>query len=457
MFTNAYSMSGTAFFGRRYMKLYVYWPVSVHPAPRRALLISYGVGSTAKALTDTEALESIDVVDTSRGVIELSGIVFPDPAEHPLNDPRVRVHIEDGRYFLQTTDRRYDLITGEPPPPNIAGVVSLYTREYFELMRDRLAPGGIATYWLPVHSMSDRGTLAVIRGFCDAFADCSLWHGSGTDLMLVGTRGAAGPVSEAHFAAQWRDPVVARELAGLGFERPEQLGALFVGDADYLRALTAGAPAVTDDRPKRITAPPSSREGLERLRAELVDVEAARARFRESPLIEALWPERLRAASLPYFEWQRILNDFLWDEGDPNESSVDDLHRVLTRSSLRTPALWLLDSDADRQQILDRADAGRRAHPALQLHLGIRRLAARDYAGALEPLQRAEAAERLRRQALGLRIFALAMDGRVETARRLARARFEELGEAGRLQSFWRWMGARFGIDPRPLELAAEG
>jgi predicted membrane-bound spermidine synthase len=457
MFTNAYSMSGTAFFARRYMKLYVYWPVAVHPEPRRALLISYGVGSTAKALTDTAALESIDVVDTSRNVIELSGIAFPDPAEHPLNDPRVRVHIEDGRYFLQTTDHRYDLITGEPPPPNIAGVVSLYTREYFELMRDRLAPGGIATYWLPVHSMSDRGNLAVIRGFCDAFADCSLWNGSGTDLMLVGTRGATGPVSEAHFAAQWRDPVVAPELAGLGFERPEQLGALFVGDADYLRALTAGAPAVTDDRPKRITAPPSSREGLERLRAELVNVEAARARFRESPLVEALWPERLRAASLPYFEWQRILNDFLWDEGDPNESSVDDLHRVLTRSSLRTPALWLLDSDADRQRILDQADAGRRAHPALQLHLGIRRLAARDYAGALEPLQRAEAGQRLRRQALGLRIFALAMDGRVETARRLARARFEELGEAGRLQSFWRWMGARFGIDPRPLELAAEG
>jgi spermidine synthase len=456
MFTNAYSMSGSAYFGRRYMKLYVYWPVAVHPAPRHALLISYGVGSTAKALTDTASFESIDVVDISRDVIELAGIVFPDPAEHPLNDPRVRVHIEDGRYFLQTTDRRYDLITGEPPPPDMAGVVNLYTREYFELMRERLAPSGIATYWLPTHSLSDRSTLSVLRAFCDAFADCSLWHGSGTDLMMVGTRGATDKVSEDHFAAQWRDPSVARELAGLGFERPEQLGALFVGDADYLRALTADALAVTDDRPKRITAPSSSREGLERLRAELMDVEAARARFRESPMVQALWPERLREASLAYFEWQGILNDLLWEVGDPRESSVGDLHGVLTRSSLRAPALWLMGSDADRQRILEQADAGRRAHPALQLHLGMRRLAARDYAGALEPLQRAEVAEPLRRQALGLRIFALAMDGRVETARHLARTRFEELGEAGRMPSFWRWMGAQFGIDPRGLELAAK-
>ena len=52
------------------------------------------------------------------------------------------MHIEDGRYFLQTTDRQFDLITGEPPPPGIAGVENLYSREYFQLIHDRLADGG---------------------------------------------------------------------------------------------------------------------------------------------------------------------------------------------------------------------------------------------------------------------------------------------------------------------------
>ena len=62
------------------------------------------MGSTAKALIDTRELESIDVVDVSRDVLELNRVVWDDPADYPLADPRVRVHIEDGRQFLQTTD-----------------------------------------------------------------------------------------------------------------------------------------------------------------------------------------------------------------------------------------------------------------------------------------------------------------------------------------------------------------
>lgn len=60
----------------------------------------------------------------------MSDIIYT-PDAHPLRDPRVQVHLEDGRFFLQTTDERFDLITGEPPPPRTPGTVNLYTREYF--------------------------------------------------------------------------------------------------------------------------------------------------------------------------------------------------------------------------------------------------------------------------------------------------------------------------------------
>jgi len=125
MLTNSYSMSGTTPGSRRYMKLYVYMPVALHQAPRKALLISYGVGSTAKALTDMEELRQIDIVDISREILEMSDLVYGDSPEHPLRDPRVQVHVEDGRYFLQTSSSQYDIITGEPPPPKVAGVVDL--------------------------------------------------------------------------------------------------------------------------------------------------------------------------------------------------------------------------------------------------------------------------------------------------------------------------------------------
>src|SRR6185369_1818235 len=148
------------------------------------------VGNTAKAMTDSRGLETIDVVDLSRDILAMNRIVFPGETGRPLEDPRVRVHIEDGRYFLQTSDRRFDLITGEPPPPGIAGVENLYSREYFQLIHDRLADQGIVTYWLPLADLTDVSAKAILRAFCEVFDDCSLWNGSGTNLMMVGGRNA---------------------------------------------------------------------------------------------------------------------------------------------------------------------------------------------------------------------------------------------------------------------------
>src|SRR6185503_11659685 len=164
-------------------KLYVYWAMAMHPEARRALLVCYGVGNTAKALVDTRSLHSIDVVDISRDVLALSSVPYPPPAASPLTDPRVRVHVEDGRFFLSTTDQEFDLITAEPPPPMNSGVVNLYSREYFALLRSRLAEGGVVTYWLPVTQLSPAGAKSIARAFCDVFDDCSLWTGGGGDWM----------------------------------------------------------------------------------------------------------------------------------------------------------------------------------------------------------------------------------------------------------------------------------
>jgi hypothetical protein len=189
MLTNSFSMSANAVSCDRYMKQFVYWPVALHPAPRRGLLICFGVGSTAQALTRTRELERIDVVDLSREILEMSPLIFPDPASHPLKDPRVTVHVEDGRFFLQTRSETWDIITGEPPPPDLPGVAGLYSREYFRLLKDRLSEDGIATYWLPIHSLSERSSLSILKAWSDVFETCFLWRGANHDLMLTGFRG----------------------------------------------------------------------------------------------------------------------------------------------------------------------------------------------------------------------------------------------------------------------------
>ncbi len=439
MYTNAVAMADTEYVSRRYMKLFVYWPVAVHPHLRHSLLIAYGVGNSAKAMTDSPGIETIDVVDISKDVLEMNRLVYPQDTDSPLSDPRVRVHIEDGRYFLQSTDQRFDLITSEPPPPRAAGVVNLYTREYFALMRERLNEGGIVAYWLPIHTVSDVSSKAIIRAFCEVFEDCSLWNGIGTQLMLVGSRGAKGPVSLEHFTQQWRQPKVAAELVRLGFERPEQLGALFIGDAPYLRALTADTRALVDNFPKDIEAGVSSREQASQLGAAFLNTNAARERFRHSPMIARLWPTEMRDAALPYFDIQALINA----HGHELPNQLSTTHAVLTGTPLTTFPLWLLGSNADFQRVVEQASPAALAEPALQFHLGVRLLAARQYAAAAGPLGRSESLTAAPGRIFTLRLYALCMAGQTAEAQRLV----DERG--GPMPKAWPWLKETFGLtDP---------
>ena len=390
LLTNSYSMSTTAFPMRRYMKLYVYWPLALRPAVKSALVVGFGVGNTAKALTDSRELESIDVVDISPDILDLSRVVYPSDAEHPLSDPRVRVHVEDGRWFLQGSARRFDLITGEPPPHDLSGVGNLYSVEYFRLLRQRLNPGGMVSYWLHASLMSEATAKAIVHAFCEAFEDCSLWHGASTDLMLIGTDMARGPVDEATFNRQWRDPRVLPELVALGLEKPEQLGALFIADAGYLKPLVADVAPASDDHPHRLLLDPKAKL-VDPLVDSFRDTDAARRRFAGSAFIAGLFPPAIAARTLPYFDIQRVINDLLFPRSNFGSSrGLPALHAVLARTDLTFPALLLLDSDPDAQRALTRAGPALEADPEALKHRSAALIAARDYAGAEPVLRRLE-------------------------------------------------------------------
>lgn len=412
--TNGHSMSGTELPDRRYMKSFVYWPIAVRPRIRSALLISYGVGSTAKALTDTRALTRIDVVDISREILEMTSVVFP-PGQDPLGDPRVRVHVEDGRFFLQTTGESFDLITGEPPPPKAAGVTSLYSQEYFRLLHGRLTPDGVATYWLPVEELDEDDARAIVKAFCAAFVDCSLWTGAGAHWMLAGTRGAGLPASEEDFTAQWRDPVVGPELTRLALEQAEQLGATFLADADQLAGWIATAKPLEDGYPQRLSSasPHPARQGFI---DQWMDEEQAAVRFAQSRWIRRWWPSGLRERTLEYFPTQRLINAVMslprrWP-------GLEALRDVLLDSRLVTLPLLLAGSDPSMQVIGERARAAAQRSPALEEQAAIGKLAARDYAAAAEHF--AAAAALGGAHVLDARIyqsFALVMAERMDEAR----------------------------------------
>ena len=363
----------------------------------------------------------------------------------------MHVHIEDGRYFLQTSDQRFDLITGEPPPPGIAGVENLYSREYFQLIHDRLAQGGIVTYWLPLADLSDVGAKAILRAFCDVFDDCSLWNGSGTNLMMAGSRGAPGGVSEQQFRAQWSAPRIAAEMTRLGIERPEQLGALFIGDAAFVRALVDGATPLTDDNPKLIDAPFSSQEESRRLFASITDTGAARTRFQVSVLIARLWPASVVGSSVPYFDVQHVIDAHMYGNLVAQSLALEDVHRVLTGSSVATPVLWRLASNSDIQQVVSGATPEELMNPLLQYHLAIRLLSEREYRRAADAFERAAQSPQVRDNAFVLYIYSLCMSGQRAKAQAISSEAFAASGAIS-LPPLWAWMKNTFGVDPMRVE-----
>ena len=420
LLTDSYSMTAIDRYTLRYMQLFAWLPLSVHPEPRRALLISYGAGNTAQALLSEPRLTQLTVVDVSPEILAASRFIHGD--RDPLQDPRVRLVREDGRHYLRTRREQFDIITAEPPPPVIAGVVNLYTREYFMALAGRLAPGGLATYWLPVKQLDPSGARAVIAAFCHAFPDCTLWVGSSYDWILMGGREFKHRPSAQHFARLWRDPVAAPRLAANGFEQPAQLGAAFLADAAPLRSWYGATPELTDDRPKRLAAEVVFDRPLEEYR-QWLQPERALRRFEGSTWVAAHWPAELIRQSLPYFAVQPVLNGEI--PADPVKS-LRDVDTLLQHTDLHIPVLWLLDSDVTEQEIVNRRlandGAERSLRPEYAYPLGVRALADRDYAQAAALF--AEAAERSPGQAGALAAYALCRAGSPRRAAAVKGANF---------------------------------
>jgi spermidine synthase len=385
--TNAYSMTVNDFAARRYMDQYVFLPRALHPKLERALVIGYGIGNTVRALVNDQTIQHIDVIDVSREALALSRNMHTRFDGSPLDDPRVHVHIEDGRHFLAGHNDKYDLITGEPPPPIIAGVVNLYTQEFFESAKNHLAPGGFMTYWLPLMNMSAASARAVIGAFCNAYEDCSLWNGSVRNFMLMGTNQAKSTDSINVFRAQWRDPKVLPELQAVGFEIPEQLTATYIADGKELRKFTIGMPPLTDDRPKRLTI-----AGNYQSREDLIwkwrDTMKARIRFSNSDWIKTILPPLIRAGTTRHFENQRLVNDLLFP-GDSPARQTNVLGQVLRHTPLRLPPLLMLNSDSDIQAIAGKLTAEERSNPEWGVDLAAGYLADRDLRLAWRALQHA--------------------------------------------------------------------
>ncbi|MFM0366246.1 fused MFS/spermidine synthase [Paraburkholderia sediminicola] len=248
LYIQGVSNSGDTMASLRYMRLQALLPLIIHrETPRTALVIGLGTGITGGALLTWPGLEH-------RAVAELLPAVVRAAPQFKGNygmstDARMDIRMRDGRRELLRNAERYDLITLEPPPPSAAGVVNLYSSDFYRLAASRLQQGGIVAQWLPLPTQNEEDTRALIQSFIQVFPHAALWTTELHEMMLVGSMQPLEldvPRIEARFA----QPQVAAALREVGIASPAALLATWITDRAGLEYYAADAQPVTDDQPR---------------------------------------------------------------------------------------------------------------------------------------------------------------------------------------------------------------
>ncbi len=171
--------------------LLAHLPMLFHSDAKQVMVLGLGSGITAGEVLNYP-IERMDILEISKEVVEASRFFRPWNG-NVLEDARTHLIIQDGRAHLQLTDRTYDVIISEPSNPWMAGLATLFTREFFALARDKLTSDGILVQWLHAYSI-DWPTFSLVgRTFAEVFPHSALVVTDpltpGADLLLVGFKG----------------------------------------------------------------------------------------------------------------------------------------------------------------------------------------------------------------------------------------------------------------------------
>jgi spermidine synthase len=214
--------------------------------PRSILVIGCGAGVTAGAVSIDPRVERETIVEIEPLVPQAASQYFSGPNFNVLRNPKVAVRIDDGRHYLLTTKERFDGITIDPLDPWVKGAANLYTREFLEVLKRHLNPGGVVTIYIQLFETNQEAVKSSIATFFEVFPNGTIWgnpyRGQGHDVVLLGQiEPLRIDLDEMEQRVGYRggDSKVAQSLAEIGMSSPVDLFATYAGRksdlADWLR------------------------------------------------------------------------------------------------------------------------------------------------------------------------------------------------------------------------------
>jgi spermidine synthase len=225
----------------QYHRRIAHTPLLVKPHVSEALIVGLGAGHTAGSILQHEGTR-VEVVELSDAIVEAAE-QFAAVNYDALRNPNLSIRMGDGRNFLLTTERKYDLITTDTIQPLDAGSTNLYSAEYYRLALAALKPGGVMAQWIAPHD--DYQYKTMLRTYLSVFPHVTLWL---TADLVIGSREPI-VLDLAETARRFESPRARAALLQGGFGGVDDIAGAFVATRDELEAFVGDGPVLSDDRP----------------------------------------------------------------------------------------------------------------------------------------------------------------------------------------------------------------
>jgi spermidine synthase len=224
----------------RLQRMLGHLPALMHPNPKSVLIVGFGAGVTAGTFVVHPGVQKITICELERLIPPAATQYFRAENYNVMHDPRTTIYYDDARHFVLTSNDKYDIITSDPIHPWVKGTATLYSKEYFELCKRHLNPGGIVTQWVPLYESDHKTVKSELATFFQVFPNGTIWgndiNGEGYDTVLLGQAEPA-KINVDAMQARLSDPAnaaVAKSLKTVGFPSAMDLLSTYAGRASEL-------------------------------------------------------------------------------------------------------------------------------------------------------------------------------------------------------------------------------
>jgi spermidine synthase len=220
--------------------------------PTKVLVIGCGAGVTAGAVSIDPLVKDQTIAEIEPLVPRVVSTHFAEHNFDVVRNPKVRIHLDDARHYLLTTNEKFDAITSDPLDPWVKGAATLYTREFFDVVKDHLNPDGVVTLFVQLYESNEAAVKSEIATFLEAFPNGAVFantiNGQGYDLVLFGQLGTK-PINVDAIQARLDRPEnepIRRSLQQIGINSATQLFGTYAGSRADLAGWLKDAQINTD-------------------------------------------------------------------------------------------------------------------------------------------------------------------------------------------------------------------